>query len=177
MRPTGEGRMATIRNCRLPDGLLYDVERDLWARVDGAELVIGLDDVGQTRAGDIQHVSFTRRALAGPVSAGDSLAILESAKWVGPVAAPFTGIVSAVNDDLRRRPKLINLDPYGRGWIVRLRRTEDGGPGIADSSSRPGWTSGAEALTAYESKLRLPFRSVSGVDEDFWCVHCTDWQA
>ncbi len=163
--------MTVIRNCELPDRLLYDVDHDLWARVEGEEVVIGLTDVGQTRAGNIQHVSFSRRARAGPVGPGDSLAVLESAKWVGPVTSPFAGTASATNDALLDHPGLVNLEPYGRGWIVRLR------PSTAIDATVPpeGWSTGRTAAERYEAKLRLPFRSVSGVDEDFWCVHCTDW--
>ncbi len=164
--------MTTIRNCALPDDLLYDVGRDLWARreADGS-LVIGLTDVGQSRAGQIQVVSFTRRARAGQIARGDSIAVLESAKWVGSVVGPIGGTVEGLNEALVGRPKLMNLDPYGRGWIVRLRPV---GSILGEPASEE-WTSGPNALALYEAKLRLPFRSVAGVDEDFWCVHCNEW--
>ncbi len=165
--------MASIRNCVLPDDLVYDVERDVWARPDqDGTLVLGLTDVGQSRAGHIQVVSYTRRARAGTAARGDSLAVLESAKWVGPVTSPVAGSV-AVNEALPARPKLINLDPYGRGWIARVRPA----PGELDLLASAGWTRGQAALDLYELKLRLPFRSVAGVDEDFWCVHCNEWDA
>jgi glycine cleavage system H protein len=162
--------VTTIRNCELPDELFYDVERDLWARREGDELVLGLTDVGQTRAGTIQHVSFTRRAIAGEVGRGESIAVLESAKWVGPVTAPLGGTVVATNEELLAHPKLVNLDPYERGWIVRIRPPAGQADPFGD-----GWSSGEAARARYDAKLRLPFRSVSGVDEDFWCVHCADW--
>ncbi len=162
--------MATIRNCELPDDLLYDIEHDLWARPEEDDLVLGLTDVGQTRAGTIQHVSFTKRALGGAVGPGESIAVLESAKWVGPVTAPLAGTVMATNNDLLEHPKLVNLEPYGRGWIVRLRPVDGRLDLFPD-----GWASGEVARTRYRAKLGLPFRSVSGVDEDFWCVHCADW--
>ncbi|KRT63803.1 MAG: Glycine cleavage system H protein - like protein [Chloroflexi bacterium CSP1-4] len=162
---------ATIRQCHFPGDLVYDVERDLWARQDGdGTLVLGLTDVGQSRAGHIQVVSFSRRARSGTVDRGDALAVLESAKWVGPVTGPVAGLVVALNEVLLVRPKLINLDPYGRGWIVRLRPASGEALALVD-----GWVRGQEALERYEAKLRLPFRSVAGVDEDFWCVHCNEW--
>jgi glycine cleavage system H protein len=164
--------VTTIRNCVLPDDLLYDVGHDLWARreADGS-LVIGLTDVGQSRAGHMQVVSFTRRARAGSIDRGDSVAVLESAKWVGPVVSPVGGTIEGLNEVLIGRPKLINLDPYREGWIVRLRPANQG---RADGTDE-GWTVGQLALALYEDKLRLPFRSVAGVDEDFWCVHCNEW--
>lgn len=163
--------MATIRNCELPDDLLFDVPRDLWARAEAGEITLGLTDVGQTRAGHIQLVSFTRRARSGHVERGESIAVLESAKWVGPVTSPVAGEVVGLNERLLGRPKLINLDPYGEGWIARLR------PSIPDlDAALPDeWSSGPEALARYRDKLGQPFRSVSGVDEDFWCVHCSEW--
>lgn len=164
--------MTSIRNCDLPDGLLYDVDHDLWTRLEAdGTITLGLTDVGQSRAGHIQLVSFTRRARAGRAARGDSLAVLESAKWVGPVASPTAGSVVERNEALLVRPKLINLDPYGRGWIVRLRPDEPFLAGDPDT----GWAAGRAAIERYEAKLRLPFRSVSGVDEDFWCVHCNEW--
>lgn len=166
--------MTSIRNCVLPDELDYNIERDLWARTDpDGTLVIGLTDVGQSRAGHIQLVSFSRRARSGTVARGDSLAVLESAKWVGPVTSPVAGSVVTVNEALLARPKLINLDPYGRGWIVRERPAA----GEAALLAADGWARGQSALDRYEAKLRLPFRSVAGVDEDFWCVHCNEWDA
>lgn len=164
--------MASIRNCLLPADLAYDVERDLWARSEpDGTIALGLTDIGQSRAGHIQVVSFTRRARAGSVAGGNSLAVLESAKWAGPITSPVAGSVLAVNDALLLKPKLINLDPYGRGWIVRLRPAR----GEAGLLATGGWTRGQAALELYDAKLRLPFRSVAGVDEDFWCVHCNEW--
>ena len=163
--------MATIRNCELPDDLLYDVGRDLWARAMAGELVLGLTDVGQTRAGHIQLVSFTRRARGGHVDRGESIAVLESAKWVGPLTSPLAGDVVGLNERLLERPKLINLDPYGEGWIARLRPSASD----LDAALPDEWESGPMAVARYDHKLRQPFRSVSGVDEDFWCVHCSEW--
>lgn len=165
--------MTTIRNCILPDGLLYDVERDLWTRIEpDGSVSIGLTDVGQTRAGQIQVVSFTRRAESGPVDRGDSLAVIESAKWVGPVTSPVEGTVVMRNEALLERPRLINLDPYERGWIVRVRP----GAAEADGAWARDWARGPVALERYATKMALPFRSVAGVDEDFWCVHCNEWE-
>lgn len=166
--------MTVIRNCDLPDDLDYDVEHDVWARSDpDGTVVIGLTDVGQSRAGHIQLVSFSRRVRWLSVARGDSVAVLESAKWVGSVTSPIAGSVVEVNEALLARPKLINLDPYGRGWIARERPA----PGDEAVLEGTGWTRGKAAFELYRAKLQLPFRSVAGVDEDFWCVHCNEWEA
>ncbi|MHB8294018.1 MAG: hypothetical protein ACYDH5_05215 [Acidimicrobiales bacterium] len=180
--------MTVMRSCRLPDELFYDVERDLWAEVSSdATLRMGLTDVGQTAGGKLQAVSFPRLAshLASPVPAGRSLAMMESAKWVGVIRAPLAGTLQEVNADLVDHPLLVNLDPYGRGWVVKFApelSPEGGAPELSPGGgvvpaalASAGWMTGAAAMDAYRRRLAGTFRSVAGVNDDFWCVHCNDW--
>jgi glycine cleavage system H protein len=156
--------MARIRNCDLPDDLAYDVEHDQWARaLPSGELEFGLTDVGQTLAGKFQFVSFLRQPPA-PVPRGKGIALLESAKWIAPFRAAVPGELTAVNTSLLERPALINVEPYGGGWVLRFRPGEP----------LP-WPRGEEAQAAYAARLEGTFRSVAGINEDFWCVHCADW--
>lgn len=167
--PSGEHPHLTvpvIRNCILPADLYYDVEHDLWARFDGdEEVTMGLTDVGQSRAGRLLIVTM-RREPGSEVRRGEVLAVLESAKWLNPVRSLFSGRVVATNADVVTRPALVNEDMYGAGWLVKLR------PSRLDE--RRGWPTGQEAIDRYEEKLRRPYRSVRGVEEDFWCVHCRE---
>jgi glycine cleavage system H protein len=106
--------------CVVPDDLLYDVERNVWVRLEGDEAVVGMTDVGQTLCG--RFVQVTWKPVGRVVVRGRSLAIIESAKWVGPFPAPLTGEIVATNaaafdEDLA----VANRDPYGAGWMVRLR--------------------------------------------------------
>lgn len=157
--------MTTLKNCILPDQLLYDVDRDLWAeeRADGS-VRIGITDVGQTRAGKIRYVSFPARRLGRLVAKSRSLALVESAKWVGPIPAPARGHLIETNTKLLQHPLLINLDPYGAGWIVRFQPEEP-----------VSWAQGNAAMEQYADRLRRTFRSVAGENSDFWCIHCNDW--
>lgn len=156
--------MTTIRNCRLPEEFFYDVDHDVWAEsLPGGELRLGLTDAGQTLAGKVRYVSFPKRVGARLV-ADKALALLESAKWLAPMRVPLEAELVAVNEELLVHPLLVNLDPYGEGWVVRVR---------VDGS--PPWPTGQPALDAYAVRLQRTFRSVAGVNDDFWCVHCNDW--
>lgn len=155
--------MGTMKNCELPDELLYDVEHDLWGRVEGEEVWIGLTDVGQTLAGKIRFVSYLRKP-GDTTAASKALALLESAKWLAPIRAAVPGTLLAVNEELLAHPLLVNLDSYGSGWVVRFR------PAVPLP-----WLTGEAAQEAYAQRLKRTFRSVAGVNEDFWCVHCNDW--
>ncbi len=112
----------TIENgCEIPDDLLYFVERSqmTWVRVEGDQVRIGLTDPAQTRAGKILHVRV--KAAGTARERGKPLATIESGKWAGPVMAPVAGEVTEANGEVEKDPGLLNTDPYGKGWIVRLR--------------------------------------------------------
>jgi glycine cleavage system H protein len=111
--------MAAVRSCNLPDDLYYLVERHVWVRPEGDLLVVGLTDVAQNLAKTIISVSL--KPAGKPVKAGRSLATVESGKWVGPVPAPVDGEVVEVNEVLASRPGLLNSDPYGEGWVAKLK--------------------------------------------------------
>lgn len=108
----------------MPEELAYDVERDVWARpeADGT-VTLGMTDPAQTRCGKI--VSIRWKPVGRTVRRGQSLATIESAKWVGPFPAVVSGVIAAHNEATFREDILsANRDPYGRGWLVRLRPTD-----------------------------------------------------
>ena len=115
----------TIENgCEFPDDLLYYVERSqmTWVRVEADQIRIGLTDPAQTRAGKILHVRV--KAAGTAREKGKPVATIESGKWAGPVMAPIAGEVTESNADVEGDPGLLNTDPYGRGWIVRMRPSD-----------------------------------------------------
>lgn len=136
--------MAEVRSCNLPDDLYYLVERHVWVRPEGELLVVGLTDVAQNLAKTIISVSL--KPAGKPVKAGRSLATVESGKWVGPVPAPVDGEVVEVNEALASRPGLLNSDPYGEGWVAKL-RVDSFDPQAA------GLVTGEEGLRQYEAFL------------------------
>ncbi len=112
--------MAVPSNCSLPENLYYWVEKHTWARrePDGT-VVVGITDVAQHLAKTI--ISATPKEVGKAVKKGKSAGTVESGKWVGPVTAPVNGIIIAVNTALKSRPGLLNTDPYGEGWFVKIK--------------------------------------------------------
>jgi len=98
---------------------LYYEDTHAWLKVEGDLARIGVDDVAQRAAGRIIYVNPLRPGAH--VLRGKPLVSLESRKWVGFVNAPITGVVVEVNEEVLRRPSLINEDPYGKGWIVLVK--------------------------------------------------------
>ena len=111
--------MTTANGCDLPDDLYYFVEKHIWLRPEGEEVVMGLTDVAQHLAGKV--IAVTIKKVGRSLSKGQSAATVESSKWVGPVPTPVAGEIVAANADLVADPELINRDCYGAGWVVRLK--------------------------------------------------------
>jgi glycine cleavage system H protein len=109
-----------------PAELKYFQEHD-WVRVEGDEAVVGITWFAQDSLGDIVYASLPEAGAA--VKAGDAYGELESVKAVAEVYAPVTGEVVARNDELDADPSLVNSDPYGAGWLVRIRFADAGEAG------------------------------------------------
>ena len=107
----------------IPDSLNYTAEHE-WVRREGDEVVIGITDHAQDALTDIVYVELPD--VGGDVTAGDEFASVESVKSVSGIFAPLSGELVAVNQALDDAPELINDDPYGGGWIVRMRLADAG---------------------------------------------------
>ena len=115
--------MATVRGCNIPEDRYYWVEKHVWARLEADDMVtIGITDVAQNMAKGI--VNATPKDPGRTVQKGKSAGTLESGKWVGPVTSPVTGEIVEVNETMKGKPSLINSDPYGEGWFVRIKPTD-----------------------------------------------------
>ncbi|MGO9903804.1 MAG: glycine cleavage system protein GcvH [Solirubrobacteraceae bacterium] len=104
-----------------PDDLSYTTEHD-WARIDGDEATFGITWYAQDALGEV--VFFEAPALGGTVTQGETYAEVESVKAVSEVAAPLSGEIVAVNESLGDAPQTINDDPYGEGWLVRVKLSD-----------------------------------------------------
>jgi glycine cleavage system H protein len=111
--------MTVVNKCNIPEDLYYVVGKHVWARRDGELVTVGMTDVAQNMAKTI--VAVTPKAAGKVVQKGRNIATVESGKWVGPVSAPVTGEIVEVNEALSASPGLVNSDPYGAGWVARLR--------------------------------------------------------
>jgi glycine cleavage system H protein len=110
-----------------PDDLKYHPEHD-WARVEGDEATFGITWFAQDQLGEVVFVDPP--AVGDTIEANKSYAEVESVKAVSDVFAPASGEIVAVNEDLSGTPELINDDPYGKGWLVRVKLSD---PGEVDS--------------------------------------------
>jgi len=101
-----------------PEDLLYHPEHD-WARIDGDEAVLGVTWFAQDSLGELVH--FEPPAVGATVTVGASYGEVESVKAVSDVIAPLSGEILEVNDRAVSEPELVNDDPYGDGWLIRIR--------------------------------------------------------
>ena len=104
-----------------PDDVRYHPEHD-WARVDGDVATFGITWFAQDQLGEV--VFFDPPEIGSEIKAGESYAEVESVKAVSDVIAPMSGKVTEVNAALSDSPELINDDPYGQGWLVRVELSE-----------------------------------------------------
>ena len=136
--------MAQVNSCNIPEDLLYVIDKHVWARKDGELVTVGMTDVAQHLAKSI--IAVTVKKPGRTLARGRSIATVESGKWVGPVPAPVSGEIAEVNTALESSPGLINSDPYGAGWVARL-RPADWDAEVADLASGP------EGVEAYRQFL------------------------
>ena len=111
--------MAKCNNCEVPEELYYWPEKHVWARpeADGT-VTVGITDAAQHLAGAI--VTATPKDAGKPLKKGKSAGTVESGKWVGPVTAPLSGTIITSNADVKSKPSILNADPYGVGWYVKV---------------------------------------------------------
>jgi glycine cleavage system H protein len=101
-----------------PDTLLYHPEHD-WARVEGDEAVLGITWFAQDALGELVH--YEAPAVGSSTTKDASYGEVESVKAVSDVIAPLSGEILAVNERAVDEPEIVNEDPYGEGWLVRIR--------------------------------------------------------
>jgi glycine cleavage system H protein len=138
--------MATANNCNVPEGLFYWVKEHVWIRpeADGT-ITVGMTDAAQHLAGII--VTATPKGAGKTVKKGKSSGTVESGKWVGPIKAPVSGEIVAANEAIVKNPKILNEDPYGEGWFVRIRPD-------AWETDKADLVTGAQAVAEYEAFLK-----------------------
>lgn len=105
----------------LPENLYYTADHE-WIRIEGGELVVGITDHAQDALTDIVYVELPDVGMI--IGKNDEFASVESVKSVSGIFAPIAGRIIEVNEELDDFPELINQDPYGVGWIVRIVPTD-----------------------------------------------------
>jgi glycine cleavage system H protein len=143
--------------CVVPDGLLYDVGLNVWVRLELDAAVLGMTDIAQTMGGRMVQVSWKKTGRSYP--RGKSVAVIESAKWVGPFPTPLTGELLEVNEqEFAADVAVANRDPYGSGWMARIRPANLAG-------ERHHLVDGAAAFEAYRELID---------ERDIRCYRCAD---
>lgn len=100
-----------------PEELRYAPSHE-WVRTEDDGVVVGISDFAQDALGDVVYVDLPD--VGSSYEAGDAMAEIESTKSVNEIYAPVAGTVVAVNEALNDSPELVNSDPYGAGWLVRI---------------------------------------------------------
>ena len=106
-----------------PDELKYHPEHD-WARIDGGDATLGVTWFAQDALGELVH--YEAPAVGSSVTKDESYGEVESVKAVSDIVAPLSGEVLEVNQKAVDEPESINDDPYGDGWLIRIRMSDPG---------------------------------------------------
>lgn len=101
-----------------PENLRYTKDHE-WIRVDGDEAIVGITDFAQRELGDIVYVEV--ETVGQPLEAGSVFGTVEAVKTVSDLYLPLAGTITEVNPNLNNSPELVNTDPYGEGWMVKLK--------------------------------------------------------
>ena len=111
----------------VPEDLHYSKDHE-WVRVDGDVAIIGITDYAQNSLGDVVYVELPK--AGDEFAANESFGSVESVKAVSEVFTPVAGVVAKINEALADEPEVVNSDPYGEGWMIRIKMAH---PGEVDS--------------------------------------------
>lgn len=104
-----------------PKDLRYYEEHE-WVRVEGDEAVIGISHFAQDQLGEVVYVDLP--SVGDRIAAGETFGEIESVKSVSELYAPLSGEITEVNEALSDAPETVNSDPYGEGWMIRIRMAD-----------------------------------------------------
>lgn len=102
----------------LPDNLKYTKDHE-WILVDGDIVTVGITDYAQGELGDVVFVELP--PVGKSLKEHDSFGTIEAVKAVSDLYAPVTGAITEVNKELEGTPELVNKDPYGKGWMIKIK--------------------------------------------------------
>ena len=105
----------------IPDDLKYTEEHE-WIRVEGDEIVVGVTDFAQGELGDVVFIELETEGE--DLSRGDTFGTIEAVKTVSDLYMPVDGHVVKVNPALEDTPELVNSDPFGEGWMIRVKLSD-----------------------------------------------------
>lgn len=109
-----------------PSDLRYTKDHE-WVRIEGDEAIVGITDFAQRELGDIVYVEI--ETVGKELEAGSVFGTVEAVKTVSDLYLPLSGTVTEVNPKLNANPELVNSDPYGEGWMIKMRINDPDGVG------------------------------------------------
>jgi glycine cleavage system H protein len=115
-----------------PDGLLYSREHE-WVKIDGDTATIGITDYAQNSLGDIVYVELPK--VGTTIAQFGNVGVIESVKAVSDLFTPISGEILEVNAVLDTDPAAVNKDPYGEGWLLKVRVSNPGETGVLLSAA------------------------------------------
>ena len=119
----------------------YYTETHEWVTVEEGVATIGITDYAQAQLGDVVFLELPR--VGKLVEAGDSFGVIESVKAASDLYSPVAGTVSEVNESLNVNPEQVNDDPYGTGWLIRVKLNGDVSEGLLDEAGYTALTEGS----------------------------------
>jgi len=116
---------------QVPEDLRYTPDHE-WLRIEADEAVVGITEYAATELGDVVFVELPAPGMA--LEPAQSFGVIESVKTASDLYSPAAGEILAVNTALADKPELVNEDPYGDGWMIRMRLSDP--DGVSASSER-----------------------------------------
>lgn len=101
-----------------PENLRYTKDHE-WIRIEGEEAIVGITDFAQHELGDIVYVEI--ETLGQALKANDVFGTVEAVKTVSDLYLPIDGTITEINPKLNSNPELVNSDPYGEGWMIKMK--------------------------------------------------------
>ncbi len=101
----------------IPDDRLFSAEHE-WLKLEVDSALMGISDHAQHALGDVVYVELP--AVGREISRGLAIGVVESVKAVSDIYAPVSGVITAINHEVLEHPDLINKDPYGQGWLLKI---------------------------------------------------------
>ncbi|MFT7518311.1 MAG: glycine cleavage system H protein [Kiritimatiellia bacterium] len=108
-----------------PENLKYS-DHDEWVRVEGDHIVVGISAFAQDALGELVHIEMLPE-IGDTVEAGDAICEVESVKAVAEIYSPVNGEIVAFNEALEDEEDIVNNDPYGEGWLIKIKVTDASG--------------------------------------------------
>jgi len=107
----------------IPEELKYTKDHE-WVKIDGDEATVGITDFAQGELGDIVYLEI--ETVGDSIDSGDVFGTVEAVKTVSDLFMPVSGEVLEFNEELESSPELVNSDPYGKGWLIKIKVSDVG---------------------------------------------------